>query len=407
MSPDQLDDIAMSRLARNVQLTVFSGRSAPVDVLSPADVRQCRRWKRVLVSQRKDHRYYAIVDETIRQGFNYRYFAIRDNSGDVRAIVPFFQLEVDLVAGLPQRVRRAAELLRRGWPRFMQMPAIMVGCAAGEGHLDDPDELSHAEQAQRLSESIMRHAADLGVRLVVFKEFSAKYRNDLACLVEAGFTRVPSLPMAFLGIDYPSFEEFMSRVLSAKTRKDLRVKFRRAIAGPPIELSVVQDITPVIEELYPLYLRVYERAHFRFECLTKEFLCRLGREVPDKTRFFIWRQHGRAIAFGLCMVQKDEIFGEYLGFDYAVALDLHLYHYVFRDVVSWAMARGYKTFRSSAGNYDPKLHLRFRLDPVDLYVRHTSKLTNFVLSKLLRYLAPVPYFPILKRFRNFDEVWGP
>jgi hypothetical protein len=397
----------MTRLARNVQLTAFSGRSAPVDVLSPADVRQCRRWKRVLASQRKDHRYYAIVEETIQQGFSYRYFAIRDNSGDVRAIVPFFQLEVDLVAGLPQRVRRAAELLRRGWPRFMQMPAIMVGCAAGEGHLDDPDELSHAEQAQRLSESIMRHAADLGARLVVFKEFSTKYRNDLACLVKAGFTRVPSLPMAFLDINYPNFEEYMSCVLSAKTRKDLRVKFRRALTGPPIELSVVQDITPVIEELYPLYLRVCERAHFRFECLTKEFLCRLGREVPDKTRFFIWRQQGRAVAFSLCMVQKDEIFGEYLGFDYAVALDLHLYHYVFRDVVSWAMARGYKTFRSSAGNYDPKLHLRFRLDPVDLYVRHASKLTNFVLSKLLRYLTPVPYFPILKRFPNFDDVWGP
>ena len=51
-------------------------------------------------------------------------------------------------------------------------------------------------------------------------------------------------------------------------------------------------------------------------------------------------------------------FAEYLGLDYACALDLHLYHYAFRDVVSWAMASGYKSFRSPGLNYDPKLHLR-------------------------------------------------
>jgi predicted N-acyltransferase len=395
----------MNQLARNLQLDIFSPQSAAVGVLSLADVRRCRRWERALASERKDHRYYEIVEETIRQGFDYHYFDICDSCGEVRAIVPFFRLDLDLLAGLPPRIHLAAEMLRRWWPRFMQVRTVMVGCAAGEGHLDDADELSHAEQAQRLSATVADHAAELQVRLIVFKEFPAKYRDDLECLVLAGFTRVPSLPMTVLDINYPSFEDFMSRTLSSKTRKDLRVKFRRAAAAAPIELSVVHDITPMIEEIYPLYLQVYERAQFRFELLTKEYLCRLGRTMPDKTRFFIWRQHGRAVAFSLCMVHKDEMFGEYVGFDYAVALDLHLYHYAFRDVVTWAMAHGYKTFRSNGANYDPKLHLRFRLDPVDLYVRHVSKIANFMLSKLLRYLVPVPYDPILARFPNFDEVW--
>src|SRR6202035_4348871 len=141
-----------------------------------------------------------------------------------------------------------------------------------------------------------------------------------------------------LDIDYASFDDFMARALSAKTRKDLRVKFRTAAAAPPIALEGVNDISPSIEEVFPLYLQVFERAQFRFEKLTAEFLCELGRRMPDKARFFVWRQQGRVIAFSLCMVQDDEIFGEYLGFDYAVALDLHLYHYVFRDVVTWAMA---------------------------------------------------------------------
>jgi predicted N-acyltransferase len=128
--------------------------------------------------------------------------------------------------------------------------------------------------------------------------------------------------------------------------------------------------------------------------------------MPDKTLFFVWRLKERIVAFSLCMVQNGDMFGEYLGLDYAVALDLHLYHLVIRDVLSWAMTHGYKTFRSSEGGYDPKLHLRFRLDPVDLYARHGSVLMNFVLSRLLPYMVPVSHDPVLRRFPDYDRVWG-
>jgi hypothetical protein len=375
-----------------------------VDVLSPAEARQCRRWPRVLASQRKDRRFYEILEDTIRQDFDYRYFAISDDAGEVRAVVPFFIIDVDMLAGVP-RVQRAAAFVRRLWPRFMRMRTLMVGCVAGEGHLDDEDELSTAEQARCLSRTIAVHAARLRTGLIVFKEFQTRYRGDLACLRNAGFTRAPSMPMVALNIDYPTFDDYMSRALSSRTRKDLKVKFRRAAAAGPLEMTVVHDITPFVDEVYPLYLQVYERAQLHFEKLTPEYLCRLGREMPDKTLFFVWRHNGRIVAFSLCMANGDDMFGEYLGFDYAVALDLHLYHLVMRDVITWAIAHGYKTLRSSEGGYDPKRHLRFGLDPVDLYVRHGSAVMNFVLSRLLPSMVPVSYDPVLRQFPDYDKVW--
>jgi hypothetical protein len=384
--------------------------SPAVDVLSLAQAKQCERWPRALASQRKDSRFYEILEETVRQdsacqNFDYRYFAIRDSGGEVRAIVPFFVTDLDLLAGVPQ-VQRRAEFVRRFLPRFLRVRTLMVGCVAGEGHFDDADELSAAGQAFSLSHSIVDHAATLRTRLIVFKEFPAACRGDLACLQQAGFARAPSMPMVSLDIDYPTFETFMARVLSHRTRKDLNVKFRRAAAAGPLELTVVHDITPFIDEVYPLYLQVYDRAQLHFERLTPDYFCRLGRDMPDKTLFFVWRVKGRIVAFSLCMVQNHEMFGEYLGFDYAVALDLHLYHLVVRDVLGWAMAHGYKTFRSSEGGYDPKRHLRFRLDPVDLYVRHGSAVMNFVLSRLLPYMVPVSYDPVLRRFPDYDRVWS-
>jgi Acetyltransferase (GNAT) domain len=401
----------MNELPRDFQPGVVSPDTASldaarVDVLTGAEVAGCGRWPRALADERKDHRYYEIVEETIRQGFDYRYFAIRDACGEVRAVAPFFVLDQDLCAGMSGGVQKVVAGVRRLWPRFMTARTLMVGCAAGEGHLDGADEIPHDLQAQLLVKAIPAHAARLGARLIVFKEFPAKYRGVLAGFIGAGYTRVPSYPMTQLNIDYPSFAEYMARALSRKTRQDLRVKFRAAAAAPPITLTVVHDITPDIDDVYPLYLQVFERSKLRFEKLTREFLCELGRRMPDKVRYFIWRQEGRVIAFSLCMVDGSDLYAEYLGLDYTLALKLHLYHYAFRDVVTWAIANGYKSFRSSGLNYDPKLHLRSRLDPIDLYVRHTSPWMNALLARVLPALEPTHTDPILQRFPNYGEVWG-
>ena len=88
-----------------------------------------------------------------------------------------------------------------------------------------------------------------------------------------------------------------------------------------------------------------------------------------------------------------------------MALDLHLYHYAIRDMISWAIEHGYKWLRSSGLNYDPKLHLRHLLDPIDLYVKHTSMISNAVLKSILPLIEPVRYEPILRKFPNYLELW--
>ncbi len=79
----------------------------------------------------------------------------------------------------------------------------------------------------------------------------------------------------------------------------------------------------------------------------------------------------------------------------------------FGVVVRWAIANGYESFRSSALNYDPKLHLRHLLDPLDLYVRHTSAPINALLKHILPALEPTRYDETLAKFRNYQELWAP
>jgi len=393
----------------DVVSTVRQGeRAAPggrLEVMSRDELAACARWASTFADERKDHRYYELVEDTIQPEFVFRYFAVKDESGTVRAVQPFFIIDQDLLVGMSPRIGAVTAFIRRLWPRFMTMRTLMVGCAAGEGHLDG-EHGALGMCAQILAQGLVPQARKLKSRLIVMKEFPARYRSVLQCFVAQGYTRVPSMPMTSLNIDYADFDDYMKRALTSATRKKLRKNFAASTRAEPLEMSVVHDASDVIDEIYPLYLQVYHRSTLHFEKLTKAYFCELGRLMPDKTRFFLWRQGGKIVAFGLCMVQHQDICGEYVGFDYAVALDLHLYHYVTRDIVSWAIANGYKSFRSSALNYDPKLHLRHVLDPIDLYVRHTSPVINFGLKRALPWLEPTRYDKTLPKFPNYKDLWA-
>jgi hypothetical protein len=376
-----------------------------VAVLTREEVMHCKHWAQAFATERKDHRYYELVEDTIQPEFDFRYFAIQDASGEMRAVQPFFLLDQDMLAGTSRWIQSSAEFIRRVWPRFLLMRTLMVGCAAGEGHLDTNSELPRNLLAELLAAGITDHARDLQARLIVLKEFPAADRAVLERFLGHGYTRVPSLPMTRVGIEYASFDDYMSKVLSQNTRARLRKKFKAThrIASS-LEMSVLRDITPIVDDVYPLYLSVYERATLRFEKLTKEYFCEIGRRMPDKVRFFVWRHEKNIVAFGFCMVEGNSICSEYVGFDYSVAYKFNLYYVVVRDIMSWAMANGYQCYRNTGLNYEPKLRLRYLLDPLDLYVKHTSQSFNFALKYILPLIEPTRYDKTLMRFPNYKEL---
>ncbi len=368
-----------------------------------ADLQDSEAWKRAFQEKCKDHRYYEIIEQTLANDFEYRYLLLEDQAGCVRAIQPILFVRQNLVEGVPGKLRTIVDLVRRKFPRFLTMRVLMVGCAAGEGHLGACDENDEPWVAQALNETLATYARQNKASLVVLKDFPAKYRSALGNFPANGYTRVPSMPMTRLALPYQNFDEYLSK-LSYATRKSLRRKFRKTERAPKIDMEAVTDITPFVDEIYPLYLQVHERSRFKFETLTKDYFRSVSREMPERTRFFIWRQLGKIIAFSFCLVCGDTIYDECLGLNYSVALDLHLYFYTLRDVTRWAIDHGLRYYCSGPLNYDPKLHLGHELMPLDLYVMHTRALFNPIFRRALKFLEPTRHDPILRRFPNADQL---
>jgi predicted N-acyltransferase len=209
--------------------------------------------------------------------------------------------------------------------------------------------------------------------------------------------------MTRLPLHHRNWDEYF-RTLSKATRKDLRRKFRKAERAPKIEMEILNDIAPYIDEAYPLYMAVHERSRLKFETLTKNYFRAVAERMADRARFFIWRQAGKIVAFSFCLVCDDAFYDECVGLDYSVALDLHLYFYTLRDIISWAMQQGLKYYYSNPLNYEPKLHLDCELVPLDLYVLHTNRFLNPIFRRALKYLEPTRHDPVLHRFPNADQL---
>ena len=372
-------------------------------VVALTDVQNREEWKRAFQNRCKDHRYYEIVEETLRNDFEHQYVRLEDSSGNICAIQPVFFVRQNLVEGVPGKIRSVVDLIRKIFPRFLSMRVLMVGCAAGTGDLGTRDEKDALWVADALQASLRTYARQNKASLVVLKDFPANYRSSLETFALNGYARIPSMPMTRLALRYENWDEYF-RTLSKATRKDLRRKFRKAGRAAKIEMEVVSEIAPFIDEIYPLYLAVHERSPLKFETLTRDYFRAISRRMPERARFFIWRQNGKIVAFSFCLVCGYAIYDECIGLDYSVALDLHLYFYTLRDIISWALQQRLKYYYSNPLNYEPKLHLDCELVPLDLYVRHTSALLNPAFRRVIKYLGPTRHDPLLPRFPNADQL---
>jgi hypothetical protein len=363
-------------------------------------------WAAGLSHLANDHRYYEAAHESLGDQFEHYYLFLKDTTGRTRAIQPFLVVNQDLVAGLPRTVRLTVEKLRRRFPGAFKLRMVMVGCSAAEGHLVRDEKTGSVEwTAQALSEALQPVGRALKAALVVLKEFPTSYRKALRPMQGAGYVRIPSMPGSRLDLDFADFDEYMQTRLSHKTRKNLRSKFRKAEAAGKLELKVVTDIEPHIDELFPLYRQVVERSQYKFEELTKLYFVLLSRRMGDRALFFIWRLKGKAVAFSSCAGHDGVLRDHYIGLDYSVALDHHLYFVTFRDQVTWALANKYRTYYSAALNYEPKYHLRHELVPLDLYVRTSWNLINPICRAIIPYFEPTRYDPMIRKFANAHELW--
>ena len=379
------DRVAEIPLSRGRALVFEHARDVPMEF-----------WARGFSDTPKDFQYYELVEQTMGSAFEYRYLAVFDQTNRPVALQPLVLTTQDLAVSASEALVRFVAKLRTLWPRFCQSRMALAGCLVGEGETGAIESLEVA--IPLVAEALEKYARGQGISLVAFKDFSTKMRHAFSYLSRSGYSRLAGFPPLTLELNFASFDEYMAMQLSRATRKNLRRKFRAADdASPPLALEVWTDAEQIIDEIYPLYLAVAQTSAIRFEVFTREYFLEAGRCGPGKFRYFIWRQASRAVAFSFCTIWNGTLYDNDIGLDYAVAYELNLYYVTFRDLLNWALSNGLRRYASAPFNYDPKLRLRLQLQPVDVYVKHTSPWLNPLIKVLALLFEPARTDPVLRR----------
>jgi len=359
-------------------------------------------WRATFSDTPKDFRYYQLLEQTMRSHFDFRYLLVFNEGDRPLALQPLIIATQDLAASAGGKFAQLVARMRGSFPRFFQSRMALAGCLVGEGKIGM---LGSADAVvPLLAEALEEFARAQRIGLLAFKDFPATTREALSRLERIGYVRLAGFPSLAIDLNFASFEEYMTTRLSKVTRKSLRRKFRVADgASPPLTFEVLFDVERQINEIYPLYLAVAQQSDVRFELFTRDYFIEAPRLVPGRFRYFIWRQDGRVVAFSFCTIWNGTIYDNDIGLDYTVAHELNLYYVTFRDLLKWALRQGLQRYASAPFNYDPKLHLRLELQPVDIYVKHISHVLNPLVKTFAPAFEPARSDPTLRRHLHLLE----
>ena len=255
------------------------------------------------------------------------------------------------------------------------------------------------EAIEKRMESLARK---IHAPIIAFKDFDQSYDNLFNPLLKKRFLKIDSLPTTIMALNFKNFDEYFKQ-LSANSRSSLKRKFKKAQSAN-IECSVHDSLDDkALNEAYGLYMEVVNAHDLGFETIPIDFFKNIVRNMPKQSKFFLWKVNGQLASFMFCLVSQDLFLNYFLGFNYKLANEHHLFFNNFRDSLNWAIERGIKKYEMGTTGYDPKRRLGFEFVPLYLYVKMRPRLMRPVL-KLLNVLLKFENFdPELKRWKKSQK----
>jgi predicted N-acyltransferase len=194
---------------------------------------------------------------------------------------------------------------------------------------------------------------------------------------------VRSLPGVVTDLDAPTFDGYL-KALSRATRKDVRRKVKKALAEARVRVEIADDVAPIADEIYRLYLNTWGSGGTRFGKLTKEFFINAGKGTSPSVKYFLYRADGRLAAFNLCIAHGDLLIDKFIGFDYEISRRHNLYFVSWFCNIEWCLEHGMRRYQTGQNGYGPKLRLGGTLIPLHSYLRHRNPLADFLIKAAAR-----------------------
>ena len=349
-------------------------------------------WEKVFPRALENYAFFKTLDESAFEQFSFFYIFVYEAdtlAGATTGFVMDFPLDIAVNGPL----KSVFGLIKKAFPRLFNIRSVFCGLPMGQGRIGiagDPREVMEAINA-----GLEKIAGENKAALIFFKDFNRDYDDMLRPCLANGFSRIESFPSTEMALKFSDFDGYL-KTLSRASREGLKRSLKKISESAKVGLEVKGALSDQeLPEVYGLYLQTYNSQEMGFEKLPPDFFRNISHNMPEETRYFLWRIDGKLAAFALCFVSGDYFVDYYLGFDYAFIPRYNLYYLRFRDLMQWCLANGIRRYEMGATSYEPKRRLGFDFIRLYYYFRHRNRFVN-------RFLAPLSF---LVKPENFDPVF--
>jgi len=304
--------------------------------------------------------------------------------------LPLFFTDFDLLTTLDPPVRERLKRLpfASALARSLKFSACFAGTTiteyaplpAGIAPIDLVNGLVQ-RQGRRQSLTIIKDIPDASPFLP--DEDNALASELARAAVSRGFIQVEGQALAYLPLDFSGIGGYFA-MLSPGRRKDLRRKMRTRGA---IDVDVMSLGDPrcndaaFLEELYGMYMEVYEQSQIHFDLLSPGFFAALlgGAGGAVNGVVVCYRHRGVLAGCNISLIHNGLFIDKYIGLRYPMARDLNLYFVSW--VVNLELAMRYGCAAYVAGWTDPQV--KAALGAKFTFTRHLAWVKNPALRAVL------------------------
>ena len=322
-------------------------------------------------------------------------FIINESLLNEFGIISFFA-DFDLLTTLDDKAKEYVEKLKR--LRFFRYLAkkiltpttLFVGTSISEYCL-----LPEEKHAAQLAEQIVAGYKKSGKPLLIVKDIprdsallSASENENAASLTKAleekGLIVLTGQALAYMDIDFPSFDAYLS-TLSGSRRSDFRRKLKVAADVKRIEVRTGDTFfsDAIVDQLHRQYVNVFDRNDINFDKLSVDFFRQVFQRADDGLVYLYYYQD-KLVGFNLCYILGDKFIDKYIGTSDPEGKELSLFYNMKFDNIKLCLQRGLKQYVVGYTSPAAKASLGCKFT----YTYHAVYIRNPVLRFILNRLKP-------------------
>ena len=350
-------------------------------------------WLSVFPQVLENYYFFKSLDEAKFEQFSFYYILVTHNGVPVGA-TSCFTMRFAFDSKVRGFLKFIIDCIKKIFPHILNPKALVCGLPMGQGRIGITTDSNQVMQA--ICSGMEQIAQEERAALFIFKDFTAAYDEAFRPLLKKGFFKIESLPSTEMEINFNSFEDYL-KTLSPASREGLKRKFKKVDGKVKIDLEITGALEDgIIPQVHALYLQTLNKMDLGFEKVPPDFFGHISENMPEEVKYFLWRIEGKLVAFAFCLVRSGHFIDYYLGFDYSVAYEYHLYFIRFRDLMKWCIAHGVKKYEMGVTTYEPKRRLGFDFIRLYFYIKHRNRLFNPLAKIIGCFIKPENFDPVFK-----------